>query len=731
MMTKEPLSLSQQESGRRNYARFSLINGLSYICVGETVIILFAIKLGCSDYTVAILGSLFFFSNFCMPLGKMLMAKLGAVKTVSNCWRMRNISILLVAAAPLFLWGGFPQAIPFVMIAGAFAFYACRSIGMIGCQPVLGEITGAENRGRFTSQSNRYFYLSNLIMLAVIMGIMYFSKDIWVYMSIIITGSVFGLISAWYFSRIDETENIMISARQPILADIILTLKNSMRMRQLAANCAISAGITLTVPISMLALKRGYGIGDDQALFFALVQMGGAVASSYVIELLAEHTGPRPLAILFYSMMIVLCGFWTFAPHSFHWYYAAALFICAGAAVIGTGVTLTHYFLISVPEKERVAASLTMYVISGIFAGLMGSLVGASIIRHLNTLGLAPLDVFKMYFMVIFLVLLVGLIFVARLKPIADWKVGEVLGLTFAPRDIMVLFSLYSIKTTASPDEEQENVDRLLELKSGLSEKILRTYLDSPRFLVRSRALNALGEIPFGPETEKLILRELEEGEYTTASMAAKIAGDRKIRSAIPMLRKYIHSDDFYLQGKVIFSLAAMKDEVSYSEIKKIFKETSNPRLVTHGAAALAAIGDDESFHILLEKTSSPMPPKVLYEILYSMAELTGQGDQVYNFLKLYCSDRHNALVSLAEADALHEDRIGREMILSMQEPSLEAEKKLAAELLGFYSKYYFVRAQYVAWYLRTVPVKETPPELLLCLIILKGSFEIRPQVQD
>ncbi len=715
------LSLSQQERGRNNFHRFNFINGLSYICVGETIIILFAIRMGCPDYTVAILGSFFFLSNFCMPLGKLLMARIGAIRTIAMCWAMRNLSILVVAAAPLFSWFAGTWAATTAIIVGAFSFYACRSIGVIGMQPVMGELTTAENRGKFTSRSNGLFYLANLIMLGVIMMVMRYTRETWVFVATIGDGAFLGLVSTWFISRIDETEAISQSAAKPVLADVLLTLKNSMRLRQLAANCAISSAITLTVPISMLALKKGYGISDDSALLFALIQMAGAVATSYVIGLLAEETGPRPLAILFYCLLIVLCLLWVIGPDTFKWYYMIWPFVLAGAAVIGTGVSMTHYFLIAIPNKERVAASLTMYVISGVAAGVVGSVVGGGIFRFLDTLGMTPIDMFQRYFLIVLFILLAGLPLMSRLTPLADWKISEVLGLAFAPKDIITLLTLYRIKQVADPGEERENIDKLLVTHSGLSEKALISYLDSPKFSLRGRALSALGEIPFGRRTVAALLPELEEGEYTTAHIAAQIAGERNLKEAIPLLRKHLDSKDLYLQGKAMLALAQLRDADSYDMIREIFRATDNPRLITHGAAAMAEIADDAAFATLLRKTTAEMPEKVLYEVIYSIMLLAGHGDDIYHFLRLYQKNKNSALLFLSELSHgdvdIREDE--KKLIFDYDSGNL-SRNELKTLLAKDFVRSSYERIRSIGTFIQSEDAELFPGELLLCLLPLR-----------
>ena len=223
-----------------------------------------------------------------------------------------------------------------------------------------------------------------------------------------------GFISAVVIGRVNETESLRESARKPILHDMRMTLRNPTRQRQMLASCIINSALALTVPISMLALKKGYGISDGDALLFAMIHFAGGIATTYLFGLLAEETGPRPLAILFYCLTIVLCLLWVIGPDTFKWYYSIWPFLLAGSAAMGAGISMTHYFLITVPTKDRVAASLTISAFSGVTAGLAGTLIGGGLLKWLGSMQLVPLDLFKLYFLIVMILLIVGLFLVLR-----------------------------------------------------------------------------------------------------------------------------------------------------------------------------------------------------------------------------------------------------------------------------------------------------------------------------
>ncbi len=719
MISNNSLTSVQQKNGRKFFNLFNFTNGLSYICVGETIIILFAIRMGCPDYCIAVIGSLFFLSNFFMPLGKTIMARIGAVKTISLCWWLRNTAILLLAAAPLFSYLFSPVVIPFIFIAVTSLFYSCRSVGLIGFRPIMKSITTPENRGNFSSISSGLFYLANLIMLALVILVMSISRSTGVFIGIIVFGAGLGLAATLFMSRIEEPDEIRISARQPIFADMLLTLSNPMRLRQLAANCVVNSAIALTVPISMLALKKGYGIDDNLALYFSLLQILSSVAISYVLSMLAGVTGPRPLAILFYCLMIFLCLFWVLAPADFRWYYMICPFILGGAAVIGVNASMTHYFLNTIPGKEQVAASLSIYAMAGLISGFIGSFIGGGLLEYLSSLAMPQMQMFKLYFLFIMGVLILGLILVIRLKPVADWRVGRVLSLLIAPRDMITLFTLNRIKLEDGPERESENINRLHKFGSDLSEESLLSFLDSPKFSLRGRAITALRDMPLGEHAVEVLLRELEEGEYTTAYIAAEIAGDKKLYEAVEPLRNCLNSRDFYLQGKSMLALTKLDDRESFPVIKRIFKETDNPRLIIHGSAAMTVIDDEEGLRLLLEKAVMPeLPQKVLYEIIYCITLLLGQGDEIYKFLKIFSKDRSQAM-ELLLATCGRKQIAGKEtgQLISAFVDRRITESEIIGLLVNAFRESDNPKHRVISEFLISHPAGDVPQELLLSLL--------------
>ena len=138
---------------------------------------------------------------------------------------------------------------------------------------------------------------------------------------------------------------------------------------------------------------------------------------------------------------------------------------------------------------------------------------------------------------------------------------------------------------------------------------------------------------------------------------------------------------------------------------------------------SLVEIGDDDSFKLLLAKSLQPeLPEKALYELLYSAAELAGQGDEIYKFLKLYCKDRVKALQHLSELcaklQASGPQRTFNTIVFDFERGAVSKEEMLKS-LKGRASSSTDPKAPLIRGFLEALDPAKAPPELLLCLLPL------------
>lgn len=422
MILNGPVPPDRQRRSQTSYKQFGLINGFSYICLGETVIILLAVQLNCKDYVVSTLGAMLYFGFLLLPLGKTVSARVGAVRCQVYFWILRNIAALLVAAAtPLYLYVDETLAVAF-LLTGAFLFYGARAAGIVVIQPLFGEITSRSERSRFFAHVSAISYAASFVTLAGITFLLYRTHNsLWSLTGIIIAGSCAGIFSSCFLSRLDETGEILKSSRMPIGKEAQKLWKNDTFRNMLFAGWMINLSVIMLVPISVLALKRGYGVSDTIALAYTMVNLGTMVLFSFLISRPIRMIGPRNFMIIAYCFLLLTGVLWACAPIQMNWFHVGIIFLLNGACFISLSNAMNVYFLEMIPDRRRVAASILVAVISGAGAGIVGMLCSGMLLEmlrlHSVEYGPDAIALYRSYFTSATALMLPGLILIFGMHP--------------------------------------------------------------------------------------------------------------------------------------------------------------------------------------------------------------------------------------------------------------------------------------------------------------------------
>lgn len=419
MLLHRQLNDSEMCLSRRNYIIYNIINGFSYMCLGETVILLFAVNLGCSDTVIAILGSMIFWGFLMLPLGKLMTAHCGAAASQANFWVLRNLAALIVAgAAPAALYISQLTA-AILLIIGSFLFYGFRAAGVVMSQPLVGEICPKEQQGSFIFKSWCGFYSSGLVALILISLLLRYNSSTWMLFSVVITGTMAGLISSDFVRRIKESGEIMESARQSLKTAVKNALVNKDVVRQMIAGMCCNTVAIMLIPISMLALKRGYGISDSSALICSLVQYLSSIFICMHLGKMADRYGSIKIILVNYYILYLIPAFWLLVPDKCYWFVVWFPFLLAPCGLVACPVGLQQYFLRTVPKEQQIAASMVISVATGVASGILGSTLSALFLKtaHLLNDSGEVLTGYRIYFAGVLLLLPLLGIFIHRLRP--------------------------------------------------------------------------------------------------------------------------------------------------------------------------------------------------------------------------------------------------------------------------------------------------------------------------
>ena len=425
MILNRPLTAEEQRRSQLNFFRYDILNGISYGCLGETVIILFAVQLNCSNQIISVLSGMIYFGYLLLPLGKIVSARVGAVRCQVFFWIIRNMSALLAGlAAPVSLYLS-PTLAAALLLTGAFLFYGARAAGIVVIQPLYTEITGKNDRAEFVGRNWKIFYTYNLLTILTITGLLYWTgNNIWTLTGIIVLGATAGITSTRLLSRIDETGKIMLTSREPVRSELVKLLKDNVFRRMLAAGMVLNLSMMLVIPFCTLALKRGYGIGNGPALVYYLIYLTALMLCSRPSTSLIRRAGPRNVALSAYLLLIVSGSLWLVAPEVNTWWIPALIMTGCACAHISQNTAIGIYFLDMIAEERQVFASILVAVISGAGAGILGMGISSALLKLLAGMdfyrGLWPgqIGLYQAYFCTVILLLLPAAAVVYRLIPV-------------------------------------------------------------------------------------------------------------------------------------------------------------------------------------------------------------------------------------------------------------------------------------------------------------------------
>ncbi len=383
MIIKGEFTDALRRQSHRYFYLYSFLNGISYMCLGETIIVLLAVQLNCPDYIVAAIGAMIYVSYILLPLGKLVASHIGAAPSQAFFWVLRNCAALFVASSAIWSYYGHHVAAMAVLLTGAFIFYSCRAAGCVMIIPLIGNITTKETRESFIGLQAVMFYASELLALVGIFCYLHSHTGIWPIVALICTGAVFGFTSAYFIKNIHETDALKKTAAEPLFKSMKENLRNHDIKQLVLAHTAVNMAISMACPVAVLTLKRGYGLSDKATLVYTVMQMAGAMLFAKLFGKLAQVIGNRRAFILSYIQGILLCIYWIFCPAKALFLFIAPAFLVIGSFKVATENTFIGFFLTKVSPKRQVNASIMISTIGGCFGGLIATFLSGLILDKL------------------------------------------------------------------------------------------------------------------------------------------------------------------------------------------------------------------------------------------------------------------------------------------------------------------------------------------------------------
>lgn len=428
MILSRPLTPAECRTSLRRLALYNLVNGLSFAGVGETVMVLVAVRLGCPDAVCAAFGGTLFYACFAaMPLGRLAAGRWGAARAGGAFWALRNAFALLVPAAAL--WGaGRPGLVSATVLLGAAGFYACRSAGVVLYGPLVGESAGPAERAGALGRVGALFYAGLGLGCPAVLLALRGGESIGRLAAIVAAGAALGVWSAAFLFRAHETEALRDGARQPVLADLRALAAHRPYRRLVAGAAAVNLLYALVFPTSVVILKRGYGASDLQAMAFSAASLLAGGLGSWANGAIARRIGPRLELVGAYGLLAAAAAAWALLPDASAAAAPAgtvaallAVFFALGVAKALNETATLHYAVSAVEPRLVVSASTALYLATGLVAGAAGLVLSFLLLpRAAATPAPGPeaLEAYRGYFRAVLLLALAGFAAVWRILPL-------------------------------------------------------------------------------------------------------------------------------------------------------------------------------------------------------------------------------------------------------------------------------------------------------------------------
>ena len=650
-MKNRKFSPGELSRGRTTYYIFALLNAFSFHLLGGNIITLYSIRLGASIFLIGLLASFIPLSQIMPLVGRRLVQRLGATRLMGTCWLFRYLSMAPILFAPIFIRGEDNALALALCIISVLFFHTAKGLGSTGYSAMVGRLTDNGNRGAFISNLTFIFHSASIIIGTAMALLLGNESPLLMYTFFMSAGILFGLAGTWQLFKLPELVAKGKEESDKIFHTLLHAQKRKDFRKFMTALLLLFFSISMITPFLILFLKQVYLQPDSSILFFLVIGSVGSIFVARASGFFLDRLGAKPLYFIFaFVILLVLVPMIlspSFSDPVLFWLYAGGILFFFNIGYIGQLTAGQIYFFSVILEKERLNLGIIYQALTGLVAAL-GSIAGGALLEAIQKImGVPPVLAFRYYFCVMIVATFICLLFIIRLDKLGARSVGESLSVFFSPREIRTINLLNRLDKSSDLKQEQQVIKALSESHSSLSKEELISKLSSPRFVIRIEALTALAQLPLDREIEEALISEARSHSFTTAYRAAEIIGDRSIYSGVKVLRKSLTSEDFFLSGKAMVSLAKLNDRESIPQIEKLVERSSNPRIIIHGARALEIFGRASSLRLLISKLTERAFPFVRDEIILSIAGIIGIHDFFYPFYNSFLKKNFNGIFEM------------------------------------------------------------------------------------
>ena len=637
---------------QHTYYLHNALNMVSLTFLSGSIITLYALRLNAGNSLIGLFASINSSAFLFSLVGRVLVRRVGAVRLYGTCWTIRYF---MMVAAVLTIIPGIINTpnLAFVLIAAGLAgFHIAKGVGIAGVRPIIGEITTDRDRGRFLSTRMLIMYSMSIISRIFLGSALGRDAPLHLYPIFFIAGIGIGLVGSALLFRIPEPQRATKGFAFPLGSSLRKLMQDRGSRLLLSLVFFRIVLISMVTPFLVVYFKNIYGLPDRHIVFITVAGGLGSVAMAMISSLIIDRVGSKPLLFTFAVVTSIVLLPVAMAPSIQNpvliWIFPMLIYFFYHLGMSGTVNSHSAYFYSSTIAVDRLNYGVIFNLARGT-GGFVGALLGGFTLDLLGNLtSLTQINVFRLYFAVLFCLFAGFTILVIRLPDIGAYTIQDAMGIFFSPREMKALTLLRRLDRSRNIREEGEAIETFSRIPSVLLKEELLRKISSPSLFIRREAYRALRNHPVDRRIRKVLFTALENSEAATAALAAKAIGEHGLKPGVPLLKQALRSDDEELQGQCMLALARLVDLSSVRLIAATVEATDSPGLIITGAKALEILRAPQAVPLLLDKLRSETPSYLRDEIILILAGVLECFDWFYPIYRSFHDDKQEGLDALS-----------------------------------------------------------------------------------
>lgn len=664
-----------------------------------TIFILFLRELGLDKTKMGLLLSLCPFMNVIAIFAAPTIARVGFKRVFLIFWAVRKTAVAFILLTPWVL-SRYGSGGAFLFVAAiVFVFAVGRALAVTGSFPWSQELVPDSIRGKFTAMSNLTTALSACVAVGVASWVLGRSEGLGRFMFIMAVGvgfAVVALVCAFFVPGGAPMRGG--GARPPTFREVFKPLKDENFMVYMGGTTVVMLAVSFLAFVPLFA-KESIGLSEADVARLAVWSMMGGILSGMVWGWTSDRFGSKPVLLSGVHVMALVPVCWMLVPRQSEWSnpVAMVLVFLGGMATAAWAVSRMRLLYVNVvPSRHKTEYMAVYFALVGLATGTGRLCAGATVEFCKGLSGkflVFELDAYTPIFVVSFVLMLVGMVLLRRVRDESRMRSGQFVGMFLQGKPLLAFESMLRFNLAGTEERRVSMTERLGKARSPLNIDELLEALSDPSFNVRYEAIVSIARTRPDARLVDALIEILRGGEPDLSAPVASALGRIGDARAIEPLREALGSQYPLLRARSARALGVLGDREVAPALLDLFRHESDDGLRLDYASSLGALRAGDAVEDMLPFLRSVRDEGMRMELSLALARIVG-GER--DFIRLWRRTRAEAGTATSQAvtrfrrqSGMPRDRgsnlaeMAQECAAALAENDLERGAQLLAALIS------------------------------------------------